>query len=205
MRPGRKKKHIAVARTVRPASCRAFFWNKFYFFLLKSIDNIFYPCYTSNIKGGKPGTEEKRMAKWECICVCEKCGKEFSRSGFARNRAEADNREDWVKKNPGLCRDCWKAEKSEEEEEFLRSLPLPELTGTEKQIQYAEDLRRGFILRHCTRQEFAYFVGKGSAEEYAKGKAKIAERLEEAKHNHNIKIVTCLWETDAGYMISLLK
>ena len=145
------------------------------------------------------------MAKWSVKCICEKCGKEFTRTGFAGNRADAENREEWVKKNPGLCRDCWKAEKSEEEEEFLRSLPLPELTGTEKQVKYAEDLRRGFILRHCTRDEFQNIIGKGSAEDYAKMKEKAEEQLEKARGNHLVKIITCLWETDAGYLISLLK
>ena len=145
------------------------------------------------------------MAKWQVTCICEKCGKEFSRTGFAGNRADADKREDWVKKNPGLCRDCWKEEKAAEEDEFIRSLPLPELTGTEKQVKYAEDLRKRYLVSYCSREDVEKLVGKGTADDYAKVKAIAEAHPEKTKGNHLITIVTCLWETEAGYLISLLK
>ena len=128
-------------------------------------------------KGETEPQEVKNMAKATVKLICQKCGKEFSVSKEFHKRAEADNWEKYITKmGNGTCPECWKAEKEEEKEktilenrakleEAVKSCPLslPTLSGSEKQIAWATDLRNGVI---------AQMVGKKFYWDKAEEKAK---------------------------------
>lgn len=79
------------------------------------------------------------MAKAVANCKCVKCGKSFDVTAIKRNRREADNFEEWAEANITMCYDC---ERAEAHEEALKaSEGMPELTGSEKQIKWAIDIR----------------------------------------------------------------
>lgn len=87
------------------------------------------------------------MAKARIELTCAKCGKTYWREKICYNRREADEWEAWMASNPAanLCTECWRAEKIAEEharlEHVTEGLALPELTGSEKQVKWAIDLR----------------------------------------------------------------
>lgn len=54
------------------------------------------------------------MARAVAKCNCEKCGKNFERMKYnLRNRAEANNWEEWAQSTFTLCTECWKKEQEE--------------------------------------------------------------------------------------------
>ena len=98
------------------------------------------------------------MAKARVKLVCVKCGQEFWAEKTCYNRSEANNWEEYMERVGGTCKECWIKEKEAEREakkaEFSRAaaegaqgLPfeLPALTGSEKQVKWANDLRNGVI------------------------------------------------------------
>ena len=76
------------------------------------------------------------MAKAIATCKCEKCGKEFIVTAFKNSRREADNFVDWAERNITECNEC-KKEAVEDNG--------PELTGSEKQISWAKDIRANLV------------------------------------------------------------
>lgn len=78
------------------------------------------------------------MARAKAQCTCERCGQEFVKIAYKRNRAEAASFEKWAEENITLCPDCWKAE---QDSKAVEGLALPALTGIPKQIAWAESIR----------------------------------------------------------------
>jgi hypothetical protein len=99
------------------------------------------------------------MAKATATFTCSACGREYTRTTTHYNRDAADHWEAWAKQNPeGLCPDCWKADQQAKRETALAAqkaktpeieaaspLTLPALTGSEKQISWARDIRAQFL------------------------------------------------------------
>lgn len=85
------------------------------------------------------------MAKATVNCTCGTCGKTFTKFADKRNRREADAWEAWARENIVECPECYKAriraEKLAKAEETIGDVELVELTGSEKQIKWANDIR----------------------------------------------------------------
>lgn len=98
------------------------------------------------------------MAIANVTLICEKCGKTFFREKICYNRKEADQYEEWARKNIVICSECRCAEKREtakkateeamkEVEEIFQGLEFAPLTGSPKQILWAETLRRTAVAK----------------------------------------------------------
>lgn len=85
------------------------------------------------------------MAIASVTITCSKCGKEFTVRANKSNRAEANNFEEWVRRNIDTCRECERAAKESAEKERDAAAGLPELVGSPKQISWARALRNDFI------------------------------------------------------------
>ena len=88
------------------------------------------------------------MAKATVTCTCCECGKSFTASKILASRDQANNWEEWAKSNIIQCDDCREKEREEEKAaanakaaESAKEFELPELTGTEKQIAWANTIR----------------------------------------------------------------
>ena len=85
------------------------------------------------------------MAKATVTLVCKTCGKEFTTSVIKRNRSEADSWEEWSKKNICECPECYKSRRNAEDlaeaKQILAGVTFAELTGSDKQIKWANDIR----------------------------------------------------------------
>ena len=81
--------------------------------------------------------------------VCRSCGKAFEARSTQRNSAAARSWEAWAREHMDTCPECYAREKREKELEAVKAKALewmgdhflPELTGTPRQIAWAEDLR----------------------------------------------------------------
>lgn len=92
------------------------------------------------------------MAKASVTLTCPDCGCEFIKSKTCCNRREADEWEAWVASHgPWMCPGCYKeharAEERRKNEEAIAATgaTLPPLTGSEKQVAWAEDIRANAI------------------------------------------------------------
>ena len=89
------------------------------------------------------------MAKVQVECKCEKCGKHFTVTAIKQNRRDADSFEQWAINHITLCPEC--STQARREEERQRTAPAnelignTELSGTEKQVAWATDIRRSMI------------------------------------------------------------
>ena len=88
------------------------------------------------------------MAKARAICRCRYCGNEFEYITHKHNSSEARSFEKWAAENIDECPDCKEKRISKEREEASRAAAeaakakaWPELTGTEKQIAWANRIR----------------------------------------------------------------
>lgn len=86
------------------------------------------------------------MAKASIVLVCKECGETFRHERICRNRSDATDYEEWAEKNITQCPECFKKEqreiKRQKELKALEGIELAELTGSEKQVKWAEDIRR---------------------------------------------------------------
>lgn len=81
--------------------------------------------------------------------ICRSCGKAFEARSQQRNTTTARAWEDWARENMYTCPECYAKSRREKELEAIKAKalewmgehPLPELTGTPRQIAWAEDLR----------------------------------------------------------------
>jgi hypothetical protein len=100
--------------------------------------------------------EENTMAKASVKIVCEDCGKVFTWERKCFNRKQADETEEWAKDHVTQCPSCYgkmmsaiarkKAEKeSKAFAPLLEKYNLPLLTGTEKQVAWADTIRNNAI------------------------------------------------------------
>lgn len=92
------------------------------------------------------------MAKAKAICTCAKCGATYEVEAFRANRRDADNWKSWAESHYDECPDCYKARMLKEREEAnekaaaeSRNAGIPELSGSEKQIAWANKIRKDFI------------------------------------------------------------
>ena len=87
------------------------------------------------------------MAKATAICECKVCGKKFEVEHKCYNRQEANRWEQWAVNQYDICPDCLAEQRKEEEaarKEARRAKGIPALTGTVKQIAWAEEIRNEF-------------------------------------------------------------
>lgn len=87
------------------------------------------------------------MAMAIATCTCEHCGKKFEKSTVKRNCREADSWIAWAEKNITICDDCLYAERKAEADNISRravAAGLPELTGSERQITWGQQIRYDF-------------------------------------------------------------
>jgi DNA-directed RNA polymerase subunit RPC12/RpoP len=89
------------------------------------------------------------MAKVEITLKCSECGKEFVHTNYKQSRKLADSYEEWAKDNITVCPECYKKAIREEKEtrinrafEEVKNLVTSELIGTEKQVKWAEQIRK---------------------------------------------------------------
>lgn len=93
------------------------------------------------------------MAMASVDLICEKCGNEFTWEKKCYSRRDADENENWARAHITICSKCYiKARREVEaakQAEAVKGLPveLPEnLTGSEKQIAWAKDIRTKYAL-----------------------------------------------------------
>lgn len=74
---------------------------------------------------------------------CEECGEIYSRPTYDRlsSRSTKDFWNKIVGEKYGLCRECYKKQKALDLQKKSEALELPALTGTEKQIKWATEIR----------------------------------------------------------------
>jgi len=99
------------------------------------------------------------MARAKINLTCGKCGREFTHiKQNCHNRTAADSYEAWAKANIDTCPECYGAAKAAKKEaertataqkaaEQVQGCPLdlPTLTGSDKQIAWATDIRNKFV------------------------------------------------------------
>lgn len=88
------------------------------------------------------------MAKGVATCKCATCNKIFKVEATKYNRAEADSWVSYAERTYDECTECYKARKEAERAaanaeaaERAKEQGLPALTGSPKQIAWAEKLR----------------------------------------------------------------
>ena len=88
------------------------------------------------------------MAKGTAACTCCECGKSFTASKILASRDQANSWEEWAKSNIIECDECREKEREEEKAaanakaaESAKEFELPELTGSDKQVAWANTIR----------------------------------------------------------------
>ena len=86
----------------------------------------------------------KVTAKGQCL----KCGRTFERVAYRRKRSECDAFKEWgeEKKNLNVCSACYRKEGDAMAQERASIQNLPELNGTEKQVEWAKKIRNFFVV-----------------------------------------------------------
>lgn len=87
------------------------------------------------------------MALARIEITCTHCGKTFENRKVCYNRQEANNYEDWARKNVTLCPKCHAAQWIAEQEAKLPALPAIEGVS-DKQIAFAANLRAKYIINN---------------------------------------------------------
>ena len=94
------------------------------------------------------------MAWTTAECKCKKCGKTFYKEGSGYNRTQADEWKEWAESHYTICTACWREGQTEKAAESASKYDdcLPEISGvSEKQIDYARNLRNKFIAKRSAR------------------------------------------------------
>ena len=84
------------------------------------------------------------MAKAVATCKCKICGITFEKVAVKRNTREADSWKSWAERTFDICPACEDRqyeEKAARLAEAAKASGLPELTGSPKQISWAEQIR----------------------------------------------------------------
>ncbi|MGE5631401.1 MAG: hypothetical protein ACM3TR_09930 [Caulobacteraceae bacterium] len=82
------------------------------------------------------------MAKASVILKCTECGASYTITKSCYNRTEANKWESYMQDRDGLCRECWAKEQEAKRQAVMDACKsLPDLTGTPKQIAWAEKIR----------------------------------------------------------------
>ena len=92
------------------------------------------------------------MAKATATCTCATCGDVFTVSATKYNRREANQWEEWASTYYDECTECWKKRKDAERQaenaaakESAEKQGWPALTGSEKQVAWANSIREKSI------------------------------------------------------------
>ena len=86
---------------------------------------------------------------------CESCGEMFRHRKACQNRDAAADYEDWARENITLCPTCYREgmERIQADKDSAaiaeKGLILPEIDGTEKQIAWANKIRREAVSHVC--------------------------------------------------------
>ena len=121
--------------------------------LAKNLEKVLTSCTTCaiihSVKGRykkNPGQKEvMNMAKAIATYKCPDCGATVERSIDGFNRRDADSKKEWAEAHPLLCADCYR----KQQREAAAALSLPTIHGvSEKQVEYATDLRAKFVAQH---------------------------------------------------------
>lgn len=90
------------------------------------------------------------MAIASVICTCTRCGNSFEHRKTCYNRSDANDYESWAAENITLCPACWRAEQDAKRlakrDQATANYALPTLTGSERQIAWADKIRGQFIV-----------------------------------------------------------
>lgn len=158
--------------------------------------------------------EEFKMARVKINCKCELCGGTFEHIKFKNNRTEAEKYEEWAKENITVCPDCYRRNEEEEAKKTAsEKAELPELTGTEKQVAYAEKLRAKIVSKANMADIKACMLVINKDEAFmaeAKKKAEAAnitteEMIEKAVKSYGLsQLLACLQETNAGKLLDVI-
>lgn len=134
------------------------------------------------------------MAKASVTLHCTECGTEYTITKNCYNRKEANSWEGYMEGNDGLCAECWKKEQQRKREEERIKLAetvnaklteagvvLPELTGSERQIAWAADIRNK-VVASLTKMGFKWdmITNKSYPEEVALEVARLFEASSKA-------------------------
>ena len=124
-----------------------------------------------------PGRSRKERQKMK-VNITYSCGHEGTIEAFGK----AEERERKIKyfEEYGLCPDCYKEGKKGEEKAFAEKYELPELQGSEKQISWAESIRKEKIeafekekpaIRKGAGDDFAEFLNEFADKYYKNNSA----------------------------------
>lgn len=159
------------------------------------------------------------MAKYD---VTYSCGHTDTVQLYGKNE-ERERKLKWMENS--LCPECYKKWKCEDNKqkakEILGNIELPNLTGTEKQIAYAESLRDEYIIKdnmaYSTMPAYNYvtrlyrFLNSLTFNDVSRWD-KICEKRGVTKDEWKSKVIlsvakayACLTETNAGKLINTLK
>lgn len=155
------------------------------------------------------------MAQATAICTCRACGAEFTKYANKCNRREADAWEAWARNNYNLCPQCYAAEQDAQgAAEYARmaaKYDLPQIVGiSEKQTDYAADLRRGFIAKFGIRLDsvdsFMAEIKDDIPAYAAKNGITETDVLRMALRNNGLlEAYACRYIADAQELIEILK
>lgn len=92
------------------------------------------------------------MAQARIEIICTECGCKFTHRKSCWNRDDATRYEEWARDHITTCQECYVKQKRAEERaaldaktaeanEAIEGMTLSELTGSEKQIAWATDIR----------------------------------------------------------------
>lgn len=99
------------------------------------------------------------MAKATAICTCKVCGCKFEKTAVRRNRSEATSWEEWAERTFDICPECERKEREAHAAELAKQAAadgMPALTGTPKQVTWAESLRARFI--ELSEKDFQHYL-----------------------------------------------
>mgnify|MGYP000106753968 CR=1 FL=1 len=89
------------------------------------------------------------MAKAIATYKCPDCGATVERRIDGFNRRDADSKKEWAEAHPLLCADCYRKHQRKQQREAAAALSLPTIHGvSDKQVEYATDLRAKFVAQH---------------------------------------------------------
>ena len=86
------------------------------------------------------------MAKARATCTCSVCGKTFEKCTVKTNRREADRWEEWAQQTFTVCPECEQKEHEAKAAELAKQAAedgMATLTGSQKQVVWAEQIRAG--------------------------------------------------------------
>lgn len=121
------------------------------------------------------------MATAYAECKCATCGAEFTKIMYGTNRRDADSKAEWAAGYFDECDDCYKARKLREREaantvaaQEAEAAGLPELVGSEKQVAWANTLRKKALDK--ARDEFTEILDAAREEDNPPESIAAAER-----------------------------